>query len=175
MAGTYRQPEGSSIWADLIGSARVYRHSTLSKEVISVKKSKPKDSQQRPPVQTRIKQRFVFKLMHLIFISVPLIAGIDKYFNFITDWEKYVSPLFKPLLPMSPKNAMRCAGVAEVAIGVVTIKKPRVGSSLFSMMMFGIIVNLLTMRKQKHIASLDLCMGLFALCFALLLPDTERM
>ncbi|MBS1955435.1 MAG: tRNA (5-methylaminomethyl-2-thiouridylate)-methyltransferase [Cyanobacteria bacterium SZAS-4] len=140
-----------------------------------MKKSKPKDVKERPPVPTRLKQRFVFKLMHLIFVGVPLVAGIDKYFNLITDWEQYISPLIKPILPMSPKNAMRCAGVAEVAIGVVTIKKPRIGSSLFSGLMFGIILNLLTMRKQKHIASLDLCMGLFALCFALLLPDTERM
>ncbi|HEY9730843.1 MAG TPA: hypothetical protein V6C89_02960 [Drouetiella sp.] len=140
-----------------------------------MRKTKPKDASQRPPIETRFKQRFVFKLMHLVFIGVPLIAGIDKYFNFITDWEQYISPVFRPFLPVSSKTAMRCAGIGEVAIGVITIKKPRVGSTLFSGLMLGIIINLFTMPKQKHIASLDLCMGLFALCFALLLPDTERM
>lgn len=110
-----------------------------------------------------------------MFVGVPLIAGIDKYFNFITDWEKYISPLAKPLLPVSPETAMKCAGVAEIAVGVTTMKKPRVGSSLFAMMLGGIILNLLTMKKQKHIASLDLCLAISSLAFALLLPDTEDM
>jgi hypothetical protein len=129
----------------------------------------------KAPVQTRLKQRLVFKLLHLLFISVPLIAGIDKYYNFITDWEKYISPLFKPFLPMSPTRAMKCAGVVEIAIGITAIKRPRLGTSLFSALMFGIILNLLTMRKQLHIASLDFCMAMFSLSFALLLPDTENM
>ena len=139
---------------------------------ITMKKT---NSKNKAPLQTRIKQRFVFKVLHLMFVGVPLIAGVDKYFNFITDWEKYISPVFRPLLPMSPKAAMKCAGIAEIAIGVTAIKRPRLGTSLFSALMFGIILNLLTMRKQMHIASLDFCMAICSLSFALLLPDTENM
>lgn len=124
---------------------------------------------------TKIKQRMVFKILHGMFVAVPLIAGVDKYFNLITNWEKYISPVFRPLLPVSTKTAMRFAGITEVAIGLYTVKRPRIGSSLFALLMSGIIINLLTMPKQKHIASLDLCMAIFSASFALLLPDTENM
>ena len=136
---------------------------------------KKKSKENHARLGTKIKQKLVFKVLHGLFVAVPLVAGVDKYFNMITDWERYISPVVKPLLPMSTKTAMRCAGIAEVAIGLKTLKQPRVGASLFSLLMLGIILNLLTMPKQKHIASLDFCMAIFASSFVLLLPDTEEM
>ena len=126
------------------------------------------------PLAAKVKHKAAFALMHLIMVSVPLIAGFDKYFNFITDWERYVSPALKPFLPVSSKTVMRCAGVVEIAVGAATIIKPRAGSVAFSMLMLGIVANLLTMKKQAHIASLDTCLGCFALIFALLMPDAEK-
>ena len=120
------------------------------------------------------KHQIAYRLAHAIMIGVPLIAGIDKYFNFITDWERYVSPALKPLIPMSPKNAMRCAGVAEIAVGLAAATRPRLGSVALAGMLCGIILNLLTMKKQLHIASLDFCLACFALVFAMLLPEAKR-
>jgi hypothetical protein len=129
----------------------------------------------RTPISFRTKHKITFALMRLVFVAVPLLAGLDKFVNFITDWEQYVSPALKPVIPMSSKNIMRCAGVAEIAVGMTTISNPRVGSIAFALMLGGIILNLLTMRKQLHIASLDFCLAGFALAFAALLRDSERL
>ena len=120
-----------------------------------------------------IKHKAAFGLAHAVMVSVPLLAGIDKYFNFITDWERYVSPALRPFIPMSPKTVMHCAGVAEIAVGLTVAAKPRAGSLLLSLMLGGIILNLLTMKKEKHIASLDACLACFALVFALLQPEAK--
>jgi uncharacterized membrane protein len=122
---------------------------------------------------SKIKHKAAVSLAHIIMVAVPLLAGIDKYFNFITEWEHYVSPVLRPFLPMSPKRVMYCAGVAEIAIGLTAVAKPRRGSIALALMLFSIIANLLTMKKQLHIASLDGCLACFALVFALLLPEAE--
>jgi hypothetical protein len=132
-------------------------------------------SERQTPVSFRAKHKLAFILMRLVFVAVPLLAGLDKFANFITDWEQYVSPAIKPLIPISSKNIMRCAGVAEIAVGITTISNPRTGSTAFAVMLGGIILNLLTMRKQLHIASLDFCLAGFALAFAALLPDSEKL
>jgi hypothetical protein len=131
-------------------------------------------SQNSSAIAADLKHTAAFSLMRVIFVLVPLLAGIDKYFNFITDWEKYVSPALKPFIPVSSKTVMQCAGVVEIGVGITTICRPRVGASMFAAMLGGISLNLLTMKKQLHIASLDICLATFALVFTLLLPEAEQ-
>jgi len=120
---------------------------------------------------SKVKHQVAFRVAHIIMVAVPLLAGIDKYFNFITDWERYVSPTLRPFIPMSLKTTMHCAGVVEIAIGLTAAARPRVGSVSLAVMLGGIILNLLTMKKQLHIASLDACLACFAVVFALLSPE----
>jgi hypothetical protein len=49
--------------------------------------------------------------------STAFLAGLDKFFNLMTDWEKYLSPAVKGKLPISDRNFMRIAGVIEMAAG----------------------------------------------------------
>jgi hypothetical protein len=44
--------------------------------------------------------------LRLCFGLVPLLAGLDKYFNLLADWQHYLSPLIAALLPVS--RARRC-------------------------------------------------------------------
>lgn len=107
-----------------------------------------------------------FRVLHPLFVAIPLITGIDKFFNKITIWENYVSPL----LPVNRSLFMRCAGVAEICIGLAVLFRPRIGATLFSSMLGGIVLNLLTIPKQQHIALLDTSLAICSLAFATLLP-----
>ena len=49
--------------------------------------------------------------------ATAFLAGLDKFFNRLTDWEKYLSPAMKEKLPMSDRNFMRMVGVIEMAAG----------------------------------------------------------
>ncbi len=49
--------------------------------------------------------------------GTAFVAGLDKFFNLLTNWEKYISPVARENLPVSERNFMRLAGVIEMALG----------------------------------------------------------
>lgn len=57
--------------------------------------------------------------LHLGLGVGPLLAGLDKSFNILVDWQMYLSPLAERLLPVSGAAFMRTVGVVEMAVGVI--------------------------------------------------------
>ncbi len=49
------------------------------------------------------------------------LAGLDKFFNILTDWGMYVSPLAESLLPVSTPAFMGIVGVIEMAAGAAVL------------------------------------------------------
>lgn len=49
-------------------------------------------------------------LLRLAFGTTALLAGLDRFFNLLTDWEKYASPLRVSILPLSSEALMELAG-----------------------------------------------------------------
>jgi len=54
---------------------------------------------------------------------VPLLAGLDKFFNVLTFWPKYVSPTAAALLPVGPQEFMYVVGVIEIAVGAAILTR----------------------------------------------------
>jgi hypothetical protein len=44
----------------------------------------------------------------------PVLAGLDKYFNFLTNWPTYLSPLALRTLPFSGPTFMHIVGLIEM-------------------------------------------------------------
>ena len=42
-----------------------------------------------------------YQLLHIAFVVVPVVAGLDKFFMVLGDWQKYLSPTFATLSPFS--------------------------------------------------------------------------
>jgi hypothetical protein len=49
--------------------------------------------------------------------TTAFLAGLDKFFNLMTDWEKYLSPAIKEKVPVSDRTFMKVIGVIEMAAG----------------------------------------------------------
>jgi uncharacterized membrane protein YphA (DoxX/SURF4 family) len=49
----------------------------------------------------------------------PLLAGLDKYFNLLTNWEMYLNPLIPRLLHVSAPTFMHLVGVVEIVAGLL--------------------------------------------------------
>lgn len=49
--------------------------------------------------------------------TTAFLAGLDKFFNLLTDWEKYLSPTVKEKVPVSDRTFMKVVGVIEMAAG----------------------------------------------------------
>ena len=70
-----------------------------------------------------------YQLLRFTYGLVPFLAGLDKFFNFLTDWEKYLPPAVADLLPVSPRVFMGVVGVIEMVAGLVVLTVlPRVGA-----------------------------------------------
>lgn len=96
-------------------------------------------------------------------------AGADKFFNLLTDWEKYLSPRVAEKLPMSPGAFMRIVGVVEIAVGAgILLGYERPAGYVCSAWLLGITGNLLTRPEHLDVAARDLNMALEAFTLATL-------
>ena len=104
--------------------------------------------------------------LRLLFGVVPIVAGLDKYFNLLTDWTAYLNPLATKLLPVSAATFMHVIGVVEIAAGTIVLTRwTRLGSYVVTAWLVAIALNLLSMGKFLDVAVRDL--GLAVAAFAL--------
>src|SRR5215210_1350339 len=85
-----------------------------------------------------------FTLLRIAFTVAPILFGIDKFANVLTDdWTRYLAVEFNDLIPGNAADAMHLVGVVEIAAGLVVLLAPRFGGLLVAAWLGGIIVNLL--------------------------------
>src|SRR5690242_15254131 len=50
---------------------------------------------------------------------VPLLAGLDKFFNLLTNWEMYLNPLIPRITHLSAPTFMHIVGIIEIVAGIL--------------------------------------------------------
>jgi len=86
----------------------------------------------------------------------PIITGVDKFFNRLTDWTMYLSPLATKTAPVTPATFMHVVGVVEIIAGIVVLSRfTKIGSYVVTAWLLGIAVNLLTMGMFYDLAMRD--------------------
>src|SRR3954452_25101307 len=94
-----------------------------------------------------------FLVMRIAFTVAPILFGLDKFANVLTDdWTRYLSSEFNSLLPGNASDAMHIVGVVEIAAGLVVALSPRFGGLLVAAWLGGIILNLLLVGGYGDIA-----------------------
>jgi hypothetical protein len=106
-----------------------------------------------------------YQILHLGFTVAPLLAGMDKFFHVLCNWDQYLAPWISRLSPVGGHNLMLAAGVIEIAAGLLVALKPRWGAPIVGAWLCLIILNLLTMGAYFDVAlrDLGLALGAFAL------------
>jgi uncharacterized membrane protein YphA (DoxX/SURF4 family) len=118
----------------------------------------------RTAVLTRDPAAQAFLLLRIAFVVAPIVFGIDKFANVLTDdWTRYLAPAFNDLIPGSAADAMYAVGVVEIVAGLVVLLTPRFGGLLVAGWLGGIIVNLLIVGGYGDIAFRDFGLLLGAL------------
>ena len=108
-----------------------------------------------------------FLLLRIAFTVAPILFGIDKFAQVLTDdWTKYLAPQFNDLIPGSAQDAMYLVGVVEIVAGLVVAAAPRFGGLLVAGWLAGIILNLLLVGGYGDIALRDFGLLLAALTLA---------
>ena len=106
-----------------------------------------------------------YQILHFGFAVAPILAGADKFTNFLADWTVYLAPVVTDVLPLTPQAFMYVVGVVEIIAGVMVAVRPRFGSLLVAVWLLGIIINLLVLGSFYDVALRDfgLLVGALAL------------
>lgn len=96
-----------------------------------------------------------FLLLRTVFTVAPILFGLDKFTNVMTDWPAYLAPWIDGILPGTAQQGMYVVGVIEVVAGLVVAIAPRFGAWLVVAWLAGIIVNLLTLPGYYDVALRD--------------------
>lgn len=105
--------------------------------------------------------------LRLSFGLVPFLAGLDKFFNILTDWTQYQGPILHQVLPVSTTTFMHVVGVIEMIVGIAILTRwTRVGSYVAMVWLAAIAANLVTNGKYFDVAVRDLVMAVGAYTLA---------
>jgi hypothetical protein len=107
-----------------------------------------------------------FWLLRIAFVVAPIVFGLDKFFDVLVDWERYLAPEINDLIPGNAHQAMLAIGVVEIVAGLVVAIRPRFGGYLVAAWLAGIIVNLLLIADYYDVALRDFGLLLAALTLA---------
>jgi uncharacterized membrane protein YphA (DoxX/SURF4 family) len=114
--------------------------------------------------------------LRLTYGLVPVVAGIDKFTDLLTNWESYLSPGMKSMLPLEAATFMKLVGVIEIVAGILVLVRPRIGSWVVMGWLVCIALQLITGGRYFDVAVRDLVMaiGAFTLAQLSILVSAEK-
>jgi uncharacterized membrane protein YphA (DoxX/SURF4 family) len=121
-------------------------------------------------------------LLHVGFAALPIIAGLDKFFHRLANWDMYLAPRVTQFVAqytgLTDHKFMMIVGVVEIVAGLLVAVAPRLGGWVVALWLWGIIANLLMMPPGEmqfyDIALRDFGLSLGAIALARLAADPAR-
>src|SRR5689334_1625395 len=112
--------------------------------------------------------------LKVAFGVVPFLAGLDKFFNLLADWPRYLSPVAEAILPVGAQTFMHFAGVVEMVVGLAILTRWTViGSYVAAVWLVAIALNLVSSGHFLDVAVRDLVMAIAAYTLARLTEASE--
>lgn len=110
--------------------------------------------------------QLVRNLLKYTFGLVPIVAGLDKFTNILTDWSQYISEGFAAILPFEPVTLMMIVGIIEIVAGILVLTKTKFGAYVVSAWLVVIALTLLFSWSFVDVAVRDLVMAIAAFSLA---------
>ena len=128
----------------------------------------------RVPAPYRRPAYQAFLILYAGYAALPILAGVDKFFHLLVNWDQYLAPLAARLLPVNGHTFLQAVGVVEIAAGVLVAVRPRAGAYVVALWLGGIILNLLLIPGYFDVALRDFGLALAALALARLSQRFDR-
>ena len=107
-----------------------------------------------------------FQILRLGFVVAPIVAGLDKFFNLLVNWEQYLPPIANRMVGGHGHELMLVVGVIEIIAGLGVAFKPRIFAYVVSAWLLLIVINLLLIPGYYDVALRDFGLALGALALA---------
>jgi uncharacterized membrane protein YphA (DoxX/SURF4 family) len=91
-----------------------------------------------------------FWLLRIGFTVAPILAGLDKFFNWTVHWPDYLAGWVDDIVPGSAQDLMYAVGGIEIAAGLLVAVAPRLGAFVVAGWLAGIVINLLTKDAPEY-------------------------
>jgi uncharacterized membrane protein YphA (DoxX/SURF4 family) len=114
--------------------------------------------------------RQAFLLLRTVFTVAPILFGLDKFTNLLTDWTMYLAPVATSVVPLPAQTIMYIVGGVEILAGVLVALRPRLGSAVVAVWLLGIIINLIVLGSFYDVALRDFGLLVAALALNRLSP-----
>jgi hypothetical protein len=117
------------------------------------------------PIRTVIPLYQAHRMLRVAFTIAPVVAGFDKFFHGLVNWDKYLAPQINNLLGGRGHDFMLAVGVIEIVAGLGVALRPKIFAYVVSAWLLGIVINLLMTGDFYDIALRDfgLAMAAYAL------------
>jgi uncharacterized membrane protein YphA (DoxX/SURF4 family) len=97
---------------------------------------------------------------------VPIVAGLDKFTNLLTNWTGYLGENVVAMLPFSPSVFMSIVGIIEIIAGALVLAKPAIGAWIVSAWLVLIALSLIIGGHYFDVAVRDIVMAIGAFSLA---------
>ncbi len=104
-----------------------------------------------------------YQILRAGFTVAPILAGLDKFFHILVNWDQYLPPIVNNLSGGHGHELMLAAGVIEVVAGIGVWFLPKIFAYVVAAWLLLIIVNLLMIPGYFDVALRDFGLALGAL------------
>ena len=109
--------------------------------------------------------RTAWRVLRIAFVIAPLVAGVDKFFHLLVNWDMYLSPMAQRVLGNFSHPFMMLVGVIEICVGLLMLSRwTQIAGYIASLWLLLIAINLVMCGQYYDIALRDvgLCLCAFA-------------
>ena len=110
--------------------------------------------------------QLVKNILKYTFGLVPIVAGLDKFTNILTDWSQYIPQGFTGMLPFEATTFMMIVGVIEIIVGILVLTKTKLGAYVVSGWLVAIALTLIFNWSYVDVAVRDIVMAIAAFSLA---------
>jgi hypothetical protein len=115
-----------------------------------------------------------YQILHFGFTVAPIVAGLDKFFGLLVNWDQYLPAFVNNLTGGHGHELMLAVGVIEVVAGLGVWFKPKIFAYVVSAWLLLIVINLLMIPGYFDVALRDFGLSLGALALARLSREFDR-
>ena len=115
-----------------------------------------------------------YQILHFGFTVAPIVAGLDKFFGLLVDWDQYLPSFVNNMVGGQGHALMYVVGVIEIVAGLGVWFKPRIFAYVVAAWLLLIIANLLLIPGYYDVALRDLGLALGALALGRLSQQYSR-
>ncbi|HSZ73047.1 MAG TPA: hypothetical protein VK750_10260 [Cytophagaceae bacterium] len=108
----------------------------------------------------------VSTLLKFTYGLVPIVAGLDKFTNILTNWSHYLAPGIVHMLPFDAHVFMMIVGVIEIIAGILVLYRPAIGAYVVSAWLVTIALTLIFSWSFVDVAVRDIVMAIGAFSLA---------